>query len=365
MIKICFVSLNAYKVFNPASSANIGGTELQMHAIATELAKHSEHKVFFIVGDFGQRHVEQIGDIAVYSSFSLQKSTWNLLRAPLMLWRVLFQIRPDVIVSSPAGPEVGLLALYAKIMGIRYIFRTASDVDCTKKKEKDMGIVSGFLYRIGIRMANTIITQHAQQQKDLQKYYHRESAIIKNGYDAIRPSPFDKLKVNPRTILWIGSSRTVKRPDIFFATAEHFPDYDFAMILSRSGDANIFASCEARAKTLPNVRFLGELLPKETNTVLEQSRLLLGTSDYEGSPNTYISAMMRGVPIVSLNVPCEGVCAKGDVTAMYSAIPLLMQDDVYHKQLAETGRSYAIAHHDMQRVIEDWISVIRTTNYSE
>ncbi len=362
MTHVCFVSLNAYKVFDPHSSANIGGTELQMHAIATELAKNPEYRVSFIVGDFDQEAIQKMGNITVYASFPLQKVASNLMRAPFILWRVLRRIRPDVIISSPAGPEVGLLALYAKITGKRYIFRTASDVDCTKKKERDMGSISGTLYRIGIRLSDTVITQHEGQRKDLQKYYSKDSLVIANGYQI--PSPTDTQRKKEKIIMWIGSSRTVKRPDIFFQTAEHFPHYQFCMILSHSGDKDIYTSSEEQAKKLPNVTFLGELAPEETNTRLEQSHILLGTSDYEGSPNTYIAAMLRNVAIVSLNVPCEGIQANGSIEKMYEGIKRLMEDDAQHTNISVSGNSYARAHHDMQRVIQDWISVIRTTRYS-
>ena len=337
MTKVCFVSLNAYKVFDPHSSANIGGTELQMHALATELANHPDYTVSFVAGDFGQQPIQKMGNTTVYASFPLQKTISNLIRAPFVLWRVLRRIRPDVIISSPAGPEVGLLALYAKITGKRYVFRTASDVDCTKKKERDMGVLSGALYRIGIRLAN--------------------------GYQI--PSPTELEKKKDKTIIWIGSSRTVKRPDIFFATAEHFPHYEFTMILSHSGDADIYKQCKQRAKKISNIQFLGELPPEQTNTVLERSYLLLGTSDYEGSPNTYISAMIYGVPIVSLNISCEGVCAQGNIQIMYNAIDMLMKNSEQYEILAVSESSYARAHHDIKTVIQDWISVIRTTNCSE
>ena len=363
MTKVCFVSLNAYKVFDPHSSANIGGTELQMHALETELANHPDYTVSFVAGDFGQQPIQKMGNTTVYASFPLQKTISNLIRAPFVLWRVLRRIRPDVIISSPAGPEVGLLALYAKITGKRYVFRTASDVDCTKKKERDMGVLSGALYRIGIRLSDIVITQHVGQQKDLEKYYNKDSVVIANGYQI--PSPTELEKKKDKTIIWIGSSRTVKRPDIFFATAEHFPHYEFTMILSHSGDADIYKQCKQRAKKISNIQFLGELPPEQTNTVLERSYLLLGTSDYEGSPNTYISAMIYGVPIVSLNISCEGVCAQGNIQIMYNAIDMLMKNSEQYEILAVSESSYARAHHDIKTVIQDWISVIRTTNCSE
>ena len=66
-------------------------------------------------------------------------------------------------------------------------------------------------------------------------------------------------------------------------------------------------------------------VPKEEVTrLLQQSRMLLNTSDAEGFPNTFLQAAQLGVPIVSLHVDPErmlaeydcGFCADGDRAAL-------------------------------------------------
>ena len=363
-IRVSFVCFNAYKLFNPRSSAQIGGTEVQMHTLATRLAEDNRFTVSCIVGNFNQRRVEKFGNITVVSAFKLSKSIWNLLTAPVFLFQALRISRPDVIISSPAGPEVGLLALYCIFFPkTTYIFRTASDVDCNTVKEKTFDPVSAFLYRFGIRHAQGIIVQHERQQSDLQNYYHKKSTILDNGYsmpDAIIP-----IQEREKRIIWVGSSRAVKRADIFFNLVEQLPSYAFDMVLSKSGDAELYKKYKEQAARYSNLVFHGELPPKQVNSLLASARILIGTSDYEGSPNTYVIAELSGTPVISLNVACDGICANGNLDQMKLEIENIMNNDKYAMKIADQALQAARTRHDLSTVIDQWISVIQEMYYSQ
>lgn len=363
-IRVSFVCFNAYKLFNPASTAQLGGTELQMHSLATTLAQDDRFEVSCIVGDFGQPHIEYYREFTVISAFSLHKTFFNMLLAPIYFFRALHTSKPDIIISSPAGPEIGLLAFYCFIFrGTKYIFRTASDIDCDGTKEKTFDVLSRFLYRFGIIHANKVIAQHTKQQTNLQAYYKKPAQVILNGYSA--PACTSPLLERPRRILWVGSSRTVKRADIFFSLVQDFPHYQFEMVLSKSGDHMLYTTYKAQAKNFPNLLFHGELSPDTTNDLIENSRLLLGTSDYEGSPNTYIIASLYATPIISLHVQCQGICVNGDYNQMKQEIKNIMKDTEYAEYIANQELLYAKKHYDMKHIIEHWVSVIQEMYYSQ
>ena len=47
-VKICFVVLKAYPLFNPDVKSNFGGAEVDSYLLATELAKDKNFEVSFI-----------------------------------------------------------------------------------------------------------------------------------------------------------------------------------------------------------------------------------------------------------------------------------------------------------------------------
>src|SRR3989344_1291491 len=373
MTSVCFICLNAYKVFNSSSAAQIGGTEVQMGVIAQELAKDTQFDVSCVVGNFGQAKREQYGNLIVYSSFPLTTNIINVIKAPLLRLRLLVSIRPNIIISSPAGSEVGIACLYAHLFGKKFIFRTASDVDCNRKKAKNMNIFTRMLYEFGIRFADQIVVQHEGQRSDIQKYYGRDSTMIQNGYATPVPTVTTAFETPSSSILWVGSSRHVKRPDLLFTLARSLPQYRFTMILSRSGDIGIFRWSEEMARSISNIDFLGELSFNDVRARIANSTLVIGTSDYEGFPNIYVLAALSGVPVVSLRVnPDEyltthkaGVCVDGDMKTMRSEIIHYMEDSTYRSVISQNALLYASMQYTIESIIPRWISVIHTTSYSE
>lgn len=65
-IKICFVSLYSYALFNPAARCPFGGAELRAWLLGSGLAKLPDYEVSFIVFDQGQPRVERFGEVQVY-----------------------------------------------------------------------------------------------------------------------------------------------------------------------------------------------------------------------------------------------------------------------------------------------------------
>ena len=57
-IRVCFIILRAYTLFNPDVKDVIGGAEVDLYLLATELAKDKKFEVRFVVGDYGQKQIE-------------------------------------------------------------------------------------------------------------------------------------------------------------------------------------------------------------------------------------------------------------------------------------------------------------------
>lgn len=51
-IRVCFIILNAYPLFNLEVKDVIGGAEVDLYLLATELAKDKNFQVCFVMGDY-------------------------------------------------------------------------------------------------------------------------------------------------------------------------------------------------------------------------------------------------------------------------------------------------------------------------
>ena len=74
-IRVCFVVLKAYPLFNPKVEKIFGGAEVDAYFLATELAKNRDFKVSLVVGEYGQEptveHPAQSRQSNIYQERSL------------------------------------------------------------------------------------------------------------------------------------------------------------------------------------------------------------------------------------------------------------------------------------------------------
>ena len=91
---------------------------------------------------------------------------------------------------------------------------------------------------------------------------------------------------------------------------------------------------------MQNVQYLGQLDIDQVNLHLANSQVLINTSEYEGLPNTFLQAWMRGVPTLTLNVDPDGVIEQMDLGLVNSDL----------SKLAAELRSYASSPEKLHRL---------------
>ena len=67
-IRICFIAPKAYSLFNPDVKELLGGAEVDLYFLATELAKDENFAVSFITADYGQEKTETIEGVRIIKS---------------------------------------------------------------------------------------------------------------------------------------------------------------------------------------------------------------------------------------------------------------------------------------------------------
>lgn len=360
-MKICFFNLNAYSIFNPQSNAPIGGTEVQLYNVANYLSNDPGLQVSFIVGDWNQPSVEEIGNIKVYKSINLKKGIINHILAPFEIWRILNDLDADVYVASSAGAEIGIISLFCKLNRKKNIYRTAHDIDCNREFVKNNGI-TGKMFEYGIKNSTKIIVQSERNAEMIKQNYGLDVKVIKNSY-FINEYP-DSLK---KYILWVGRLEKWKNPEKFLEIVKLFPENEFIMI-SQQVKKEEYVKIRSEAEKIKNLRFIEKIPFLSIQNYFNDAILFIGTSEYEGFPNTYLQACMGKTPIVSYKVnPDEfinknnlGYCAKGDFLLMIEQIKriLLDQDDWYEK--SKNAFKYVKENHNIERVGHEWKEMINS-----
>jgi glycosyltransferase involved in cell wall biosynthesis len=307
-MKICFFGMDNLPVLAPEFAAHgVGGEQVQQTLLAKSLVKMG-HEVSMIVYDYGQAARQEWDGVVAHRAFRPDAgfpvlrffhprwtSTWCALRAA----------DADIYYVSCAGMQLGLVALFCRRYGKKFIFRAAHDTDC----EPNALLVKYWrdkkLYEYGLRRANLIFVQSAQQQQAMLRNYQMKSAIAKMLVQLPASNP--QIDVD---VLWVNNLRSFKRPDLIVALARRLPHLSFCMIGGRdAGFPELYDKIKSEVEETPNIQFLGRVPYHEMSQNYARARVFVNTSDSEGFPNSYLQAWIHGTPTVAFFDP-DGIIRK-------------------------------------------------------
>lgn len=359
MKKICIVNLNVYCLFNPKSVAPMGGAELDMYTLTLALKKEKSN-VSVITGDWGQEAIEEIDEITIYKSFSLEKKLLNYICAPFKFWRSLKKVDADVYISSGAGPEVGVIAFFCTLKKKKFIYRTAHIIDCDGSYVASSGLF-GKLYEYGLENASLIVTSVKQHGSVLAERYAK---LRKRLFHINLGITSDIAPISDKdAILWVARCEKWKNPETYLEIASTFPQESFVMICPKQNkNPSYFEEIKKRTTSLPNVTFIGFVPFKDIQPYFDKAKVFINTSDFEGFTYTLIQSGLARTPVVYLNVnPDEvitkhniGYVAGGDKEKMIRQIRRILDDEKDWKEKSENAFLYVKQNHDMNIVKEQW-----------
>jgi glycosyltransferase involved in cell wall biosynthesis len=108
---------------------------------------------------------------------------------------------------------------------------------------------------------------------------------------------------------------------------------------------------------LPNVSFHGFVPQQRIGDYVERARLLVGTSEIEGFPNTYLQAWARGTPVAAFIDP-QGLIARHglgavvkDAQELRAAVAKLAGEADEWRAASARSRRYIDARADEERMV--------------
>lgn len=364
-VKVCFTSLYAYHLFNPASNSRFGGSETQLYYLATELAKDSTFDVNFLVGDFGQKKEEKIEGVKVYRTLKLKKRP-KLFSGIILLFSLLvrfLKIDADIYIQRAVGVETSIIGFFSKIFGKKFIYMVANDEDIGNKipsyfPKNFFGKLRWKLFVFGLKRADLIFVQHEGQKESLSKNYGKEGIIRKTAFeiDAVDASKKDG------SILWVGKAdKFIKQPEIFIDLAKNFPEQKFILVCPVAGDKDCFDKIKSLASNEPNIQFIEHVPFNEIDRYFLKAKVFVNTSSTEGFPNTFIQAAKNKTPILSLNInPGNllgkyniGFCSAGNFDNLNKDLEELLRNQGKWEEMSENAYQYAKENHDLKKIVEE------------
>ena len=350
--RVCFISPKAYPLFNPDVKKIFGGAEVDLYFLATELAKDESFSVSFITADYGQENVETINNVRIIKSVDFNK---NPLSGAASVWRALHVADAQIYFHEAPSWGTFLIALFCKLNKKVFIYRTASrrESDGTYSRQN---LFAGRAFRWSLRSAAQVIVQNQADKENLTRTTGISSIVIPNAHHLPPSSEAER-----DTILWVGRSVEVKRPELFIKLARNIPDEKFTMICQEAtGDKN-YPALLAEAEKVENLRFIEEVPFAEITGYFQRAKVFVNTSDSEGFPNTFIHACNCAVPILSLNVNPDGfintyncgICCNGDWHKMVDSLKVMLQED-RRVEMGSNGKKYVSEHHDVTRIIKQY-----------
>jgi glycosyltransferase involved in cell wall biosynthesis len=135
-------------------------------------------------------------------------------------------------------------------------------------------------------------------KQSLQREYNLPSEIVPTGVDTSFFTPVWDHPVNPRPrVLFVGSLRPFKQPQLLLSAAARFPEADFFLV----GEGLMAAELKARIEReqLGNVRLKGLLGAEQLREQYQKADIFLFPSAWEGSPKVLLEAAACGLPVIA------------------------------------------------------------------
>jgi glycosyltransferase involved in cell wall biosynthesis len=235
----------------------------------------------------------------------LQRPATRLIQLPrrrqtLTILREFITGRHQILFYLKSAPASKLyLSLRRKAFDRRIVIGTVES-QSNLHDEPTIKAKSIRLWEATVLRSDVLFSNSSDVQASLKKEYGLPSEVVPTGVDTKFFTPAWDRPANERLrVLFVGSLRPFKGPDLLVRAAGLFPSADFVII----GEGIMADDLAAKVRTerLTNVSLLGTLKPAALRDQYRQSDILLFPSRWEGSPKVLLEASACGLPILARN----------------------------------------------------------------
>jgi glycosyltransferase involved in cell wall biosynthesis len=331
----------------------VGGAEVQSYHLAEELGRRGWRLEFLVCalgGESRGRRETPLGSARLLYRRRLRKTLADKLDEKRSLFEAVRRTAADLVFERAVW-DADVVALGCRLARRPFVYGLASDRDAA-------ALPRWSRRRNVLRWAGAIVAQ-TQVQRDWIRRYGRDATCIASGF----PVPEWNSAARDE-VLWVGTLRALKRPQLFLDLAAAFPDQRFVLCGGPGEDEALAAQVAARAAGLANLRFAGFVPYRDIHRYFSRARVLVNTSTYEGFPNTFVLAWLHGAAVLTLGVDPDGMLQRhglgvvtGDPEALRRALGRLLRDDGERASMVARAREHAVRSHDVRRVADAYEAV--------
>ncbi len=362
---ICFIVPSVYYLFVDPSKAQFTGVDLDLFMTGRNLAHTKTATVSYIVGNFGQPPIVTIDSITLIRSVGIENRSWlSGLKSVWVFYCALKQAGADIYITSGAGYEVGLFAMIAHLLGKKFIYRTASLIDCNRQWVKQHGFM-GWLYEWGLQRADQIVTCAKNHVALLKQHY----PLLSSCYIPTLYQPFAiKRTIPPFDILWVSTCYPLKRPEVVIRLAQALSDKKIIMIMPQSSQfIDYYQTVITQIHRQPNITLIKKVPLDEIDAYFAGTRVFINTSKYEGFPLAFLQALCQGIPSVFLSINPDtvltryqlGVWADDKEAKFVAEIRELLKENDLNKEYTSSAKRYIRTFHNPAAIKTEWQQLIK------
>ncbi|HKS74216.1 MAG TPA: glycosyltransferase family 4 protein [Terriglobales bacterium] len=204
----------------------------------------------------------------------------------------------------------------------------------------------------------------------LQREFGLASEVVPTGVDTkfFVPDRERGAHARPR-VLFVGSLRPFKQPQMLLEAARRFPQADFVIV----GDGEMAAELKARKvqEKLDNVTLSGGLDAAALRTEYQRADAFLFPSTWEGSPKVLLEAAACGLPVIARrNYEPESVVDQttgylvGSDEELFARLEELLGNAELRRKLGTAGRRHAEGF-DWDLIAKKWEEVFLRVRWPE
>lgn len=154
------------------------------------------------------------------------------------------------------------------------------------------------LWQQTVLRSDVLFSNSAFVRASLQRHYDRESEVIPTGVDTKFFTPaWDRPPNEHPRVLFVGSLRRFKGPQLLIAAASQFPQVDFVIVGNGPLEAELRSEIKKRALT--NCELAGGRYGLELREQYRRADIFMFPSRWEGSPKVILEAASSGLPVLA------------------------------------------------------------------